>query len=199
MLSCVIKNYDLSLLILSFIDPNYDNFHIHSVIENIRTINNQNYFLFVQTFKCLYRATYLGVDASKVVIKSQCMSYMCSLSMCHWCISMGIESVGKGICDLVCKSNNLVLLQQVVVEYPEWKPTVDQIEFVISNGNLQLLQWMTGYYRYCTLYINNRESCCIAAKCGHLHVLQWLRSQDPPCPWDENTCCTVASCGHLHT
>ena len=20
---------------------------------------------------------------------------------------------------------------------------------------------------------------------GHLGVLQWLRSQDPPCPWDE--------------
>eukprot|EP00605_Chrysophyceae_sp_TOSAG23-4_P000538 GSChrysophyteH1.ASY1.ANO1.607.1 assembled CDS len=31
---------------------------------------------------------------------------------------------------------------------------------------------------------------------GHLHVLQWARSQDPPCPWDEWTCCDAADGGH---
>jgi len=37
-----------------------------------------------------------------------------------------------------------------------------------------------------------------AAKGGHLHVLQWAHSQDPPCPWDEETCWKAAKGGHLN-
>jgi hypothetical protein len=33
---------------------------------------------------------------------------------------------------------------------------------------------------------------------GHLQVLQWLRSQDPPCPWDKEECrLKAAIAGHL--
>jgi hypothetical protein len=28
------------------------------------------------------------------------------------------------------------------------------------------------------------DACNNAATKGHLHVLQWLRNQNPPCPWD---------------
>jgi hypothetical protein len=32
-----------------------------------------------------------------------------------------------------------------------------------------------------------------------LHVLQWLRSQDPPCPWDRAECrLNAATAGHWH-
>jgi hypothetical protein len=27
---------------------------------------------------------------------------------------------------------------------------------------------------------------------GHLAVLQWLRAQDPPCPWNKQVCQIVA-------
>jgi len=30
-----------------------------------------------------------------------------------------------------------------------------------------------------------------------LDVLQWLRSQEPPCPWDKRTCYAAAMYGHL--
>lgn len=33
---------------------------------------------------------------------------------------------------------------------------------------------------------------------GHLQVLQWARSQDPPCPWKEWTCTEAAAHGHLN-
>jgi hypothetical protein len=33
---------------------------------------------------------------------------------------------------------------------------------------------------------------------NHLNVLQWLRAQDPPCPWSEKTCDTAAYGGHLN-
>ena len=36
-----------------------------------------------------------------------------------------------------------------------------------------------------------------AAEGGHLEVLKWLRSQDPPCPWDGRTCAEAAQGGHL--
>jgi hypothetical protein len=42
-------------------------------------------------------------------------------------------------------------------------------------------------------------ACCGAASDGHLHVLQWLRSQDPPCPWDREKCRShAATSGHWH-
>ena len=34
--------------------------------------------------------------------------------------------------------------------------------------------------------------CTIAAENGHIETLKWLRSQDPPCPWDENECLKFA-------
>ena len=32
---------------------------------------------------------------------------------------------------------------------------------------------------------------------GHIEVLQWARSQDPPCPWDVWVCRNAAEYGHL--
>jgi hypothetical protein len=36
-----------------------------------------------------------------------------------------------------------------------------------------------------------------SAEGGHLEVLQWARQQDPTCPWDEMTCSYAARRGHL--
>ena len=40
-------------------------------------------------------------------------------------------------------------------------------------------------------------ACSRAAMGGHLNVLQWLRSQNPPCVWDECACSGAAMGGHL--
>jgi len=45
--------------------------------------------------------------------------------------------------------------------------------------------------------LRNKELCTLAAQHGHLRTLQWLRSQVPPCPWDEETCLLAATFGHL--
>ena len=36
-----------------------------------------------------------------------------------------------------------------------------------------------------------------AALSGYMEVLQWLRAQDPPCPWDERTCACAAEAGNV--
>jgi hypothetical protein len=38
----------------------------------------------------------------------------------------------------------------------------------------------------------NTSTCSNAANGGHLEVLQWLRAQSPPCPWDYLTCAFAA-------
>jgi hypothetical protein len=40
--------------------------------------------------------------------------------------------------------------------------------------------------------------CQYAADNGHLSVLQWLRAQQPPCPWNDWVCSSAAIYGHLH-
>ena len=39
--------------------------------------------------------------------------------------------------------------------------------------------------------------CNWAAGNGRLDVLQWLRSQTPPCPWGKGTCIEAARCGRV--
>jgi hypothetical protein len=41
-------------------------------------------------------------------------------------------------------------------------------------------------------------TCTNAASSGYLHILQWLREQQPPCPWSHWTFTNAASEGHLH-
>ena len=43
------------------------------------------------------------------------------------------------------------------------------------------------------------RACAEAASNGQLETLQWMRSQDPPCPWDERTCSEAARYGRLST
>jgi hypothetical protein len=43
----------------------------------------------------------------------------------------------------------------------------------------------------------NKKTCKAAARGGHMKVLQWLRKQSPPCPWNEQTCMAAAEGGNL--
>ena len=43
----------------------------------------------------------------------------------------------------------------------------------------------------------NERACANAADGGHLEVLQYLRSGETPCKWDNRTCLQAAKRGHL--
>jgi hypothetical protein len=57
-------------------------------------------------------------------------------------------------------------------------------EEAASRGHLALLQ----HFRATAALPWIREISIAACKGGHLEVLQWLRAQDPPCPWDAGVC-----------
>ena len=62
---------------------------------------------------------------------------------------------------------------------------IDNICYIkaIIKGNLRIVQWL-----YQQKIPWNIKCCTIAARYGYFHILQWLREQDPPCPWDEKVC-----------
>ena len=50
---------------------------------------------------------------------------------------------------------------------------------------------------YNSQYNDDSRVCSEAAENGHLDVLQWARTQDPPCAWDVGVCRYAAGDGHL--
>ena len=45
----------------------------------------------------------------------------------------------------------------------------------------------------CILMLYERDG----RSCGAVEVLQWLRRQDPPCPWDPETCRAATEHSHV--
>jgi hypothetical protein len=83
-------------------------------------------------------------------------------------------------------------MEQITATFlPQFLPNAELLQFLPTsklalNGKPQI------YFR-----IPPKYTCRGAAKNGHLEVLKWLRSQDPPCPWDKWTCTWAAKNGDL--
>jgi hypothetical protein len=95
------------------------------------------------------------------------------------------------------------------------------IETAAELGNLGLVRWLVeeqrvppdsgwtyalaaGNAHYAVLcYLRDhgwwcgKHACASAAGGGHIAVLQWLRAQEPPCPWDAKECTLAARNGHV--
>ena len=74
-------------------------------------------------------------------------------------------------------------------------------ELAVKGGHRDTLAWLLS--RGVPLERNigrgdPQNACRLAAEAGHLSVLQYLRSLEPPCPWDEFTCAGASLNGHLH-
>ena len=84
-----------------------------------------------------------------------------------------------------------------VLDLPMTKRTT---ELAVKGGHRDTLAWLLS--RGVPLERNigrwdPQNACRLAAEAGHLSVLQYLRSLEPPCPWDEWTCAYAALNGHL--
>ena len=64
-----------------------------------------------------------------------------------------------------------------------------------ANGSLEVIK--EAHRLKCGWH---EGTCALAARKGHLHVLQWMRSLQPAsdrCPWDAETCQEAAAGGHI--
>lgn len=83
--------------------------------------------------------------------------------------------------------------------YNGYNPTVSTyVEEAARYGNVEFLKWLIETNGTLKKSLLTEDLCMIASENGQLHALQWLRSQDPPCPWDEDTCSNAARNGHLN-
>ncbi len=64
-----------------------------------------------------------------------------------------------------------------------------------ESGNLDVLQWSCEQHDWARASC----ACTAAASAGHVHVLTWLRTQQPPFEWGDTTCRAAARGGHLET
>jgi hypothetical protein len=55
--------------------------------------------------------------------------------------------------------------------------------YALRTGKLDTVKWM---YKRFDIDIQNDAQVCDAVP--HIELLQWMRSHNPPCPWDEETC-----------
>jgi hypothetical protein len=68
------------------------------------------------------------------------------------------------------------------------------LRHAINNGYLDMATSIYDSGIRC-----NGMSCMVASEGGHIEMLRWLRSWEPPCPWDEWTCAEAAKGGHIET
>ena len=92
-------------------------------------------------------------------------------------------------------------------EYMGWQPTFQWCLTAVGKGDIAVLQELR-FQDPPNLSLDvlcdeacswDQYACAYAADNGHIHVLQWLRSQDPPCPWNVFTCAYAAREGQLVT
>ena len=79
-----------------------------------------------------------------------------------------------------------------LVEEKGWEPNKHTCDRAGMGGSVKVLEYVKGKG-----YELNGAACAGAARGGRLEALKFLRSQDPPCPWDEVTCAGAAEGGHL--
>lgn len=101
------------------------------------------------------------------------------------------KSIDIATCDDLPAACVLELLQELQSQ----NKTQQQQQLVATaarQGNLPRVQLMREHG--CEWGVSASAA---AAEAGHLHVLRWLRAQDPPCPVTDEVCEAAAGGGHL--
>ncbi len=144
----VTSDPNLLSCVLSFIDPRYE-----MICARLSELNNLEFncdycFVMLQTFKSLHHEIYGNHGVKTVRIFSLKSKAVISLLLCKWCIQMGIGVDGISLCSLICRSraNHLQLLRDIVVDFPNWQPCMEDLIRTNAHGNLNLLEWLGVTY-----------------------------------------------------
>jgi hypothetical protein len=94
------------------------------------------------------------------------------------------------------KNGNLEMLQWLISR--KGVMTEESYKFVAEFGRLDILMWL---YAQFPLDFNKvkRRLMYVAAYCGHVGIIKWLRSLNPPCQWDKNITFAAVEGGKLYT
>ena len=90
------------------------------------------------------------------------------------------------------KNGHMAVLQWAFYHGANVSLSGNEIAAAAHNGHLYAVMWMRRRG-----FPMNAHACKNAADGGHLEVLQYLRSGETPCNWDNATCIRAAKRGHL--
>jgi hypothetical protein len=84
---------------------------------------------------------------------------------------------------ILCCRGALELLQWLIEAVPDAAQHMNDFKMggAAESGNLALIQWAFATYPQIA---RTEWLCAHAAGRGHVHVIQWARSQNPPFPWN---------------
>jgi hypothetical protein len=114
----------------------------------------------------------------------------------------------QNMCEFAVRNGALDLLSYALERRwlpGEIMPGVKLCHMAASEGRLEVLRWarrqllpdttQTASHTQRHLFPWDETVCRVAAGCGHLAVLQWLRSEG--CPWDRFVARAAAAAGHV--
>ena len=99
------------------------------------------------------------------------------------------------VCKAAACRGHLVVLQWLRAQVPPCPWNASTCAAAARGGHFAVMRWACA--QGCEL---DEESCAEACRCGggrSIEILQFLREQVPPCPWDARSCAAAAEEGHL--
>jgi len=120
-----------------------------------------------------------------------------SVRILRWLHSKGIKIDNRVLCSATRRGDLATL---------KWLIDKERVSTQTSRRDLEpvmFAQAAAGGFMHIITYLKskgfkwNERVCLIAANNGQLRILQWLRKQDPPCPWKKNECVLTAR-NHEH-
>jgi hypothetical protein len=190
-INTVFGDSNLLLSILSFLYEKTDKSHDF--------LTNTPIALHILSFKSLYNEFH---KIPNLQIQSYPIHYISSFSVFQWAIGMGYS--GNIFHDFD-------LFKYIIDEH--MSAAIHFIDYVMTKPlsfyNFYAISDYATEYNYIHLLeqIKLKNPAFIwdksysldnAASSGHLQVMQWLRSQNPPCPWSSFVWHCAAEAGHLH-
>jgi hypothetical protein len=130
---------------------------------DICSSGNSGYTLYIQCLQskiCKYAIPLDGDKPSPELIRQKMMPYQTSVSLMLW---------AHDVLGMPINSNN-----------------TNSTVCTLKNGAIPVYQWLQE--RVGDAWEFEVGHCTQASSTGQLEMLKWLRSQDPPCPWNDRVC-----------
>jgi len=219
-INAVFGDSNLVLSILSFLYKKTESPHDF--------FTNTPIAMHILSFKSLYHEFH---KFPNLQIESQPSQYISSFSVFQWAIGMGYNGnniVNEDLLNLIVhthKKQAIHFIDYIITTKSFYSHSYQIADYATTYGHLHLLEQIklnnptfewnntfylvnaaSGGYLQIMQWLRNQDPSCpwstfictAAAHSGHLHILQWLQSQNPPCPWNKYTCESATESGHLH-
>lgn len=70
---------------------------------------------------------------------------------------------------------------------------INAFSYAIEKRNIKMIEYLRSTNNDFVQFQWDERVCYLAAIYGYVEILKWLRSQNPPCPWNKKDCISAAT------